>query len=267
MAKSYVITGTSKGIGLEFVRQLSAVTTNQVFAIVRNKSTSTNLIELASKNKNIQILEADVTNYAQMKAAAAEVSKYTEGTLDVLVNNAAFVNRKHGGLGLADYKDDDVLRKDLLESFEVNVIGVIHSINAFLDLVKAGQTKKVITISTGVADPDAIWGSGLYQAAPYGISKAALNMTVTKYAIQFKPEGIIFLALSPGLVDTAERPVSPQAIAMLQAMTASIRKSVPTFNGPITPEESVRAQLNVIDGLTLEDTGGFISHHGNKNWV
>jgi NAD(P)-dependent dehydrogenase (short-subunit alcohol dehydrogenase family) len=37
----------------------------------------------------------------------------------------------------------------------------------------------------------------------YAISKAALNMAVAKFAAALKQEGFVFLALSPGLVDTA----------------------------------------------------------------
>lgn len=42
-------------------------------------------------------------------------------------------------------------------------------------------------------------------AVPYSTSKAAVNMIVAKYAAQYKAEGFVFLALSPGLVNTATR--------------------------------------------------------------
>jgi len=53
-----------------------------------------------------------------------------------------------------------------------------------------------------------------------GISKAAVNMLVVKYnAALGKSEGILFLALSPGLVDTSEgAPMSEQDMAGAQAM-------------------------------------------------
>lgn len=41
----------------------------------------------------------------------------------------------------------------------------------------------------------------------------------------------------------------------------------PEFKGPITPEESVRLQLQVINGATVKDTGKFVSQHGNKQWL
>ena len=36
----------------------------------------------------------------------------------------------------------------------------------------------------------------------YGISKAALNLAIAKYASRFRDEGIIFIALTPGMVKT-----------------------------------------------------------------
>jgi hypothetical protein len=44
--------------------------------------------------------------------------------------------------------------------FETNVIGVIHTTNAFLSLLRAGPTKKVITLSAGLADPDLLEKNG-----------------------------------------------------------------------------------------------------------
>lgn len=44
------------------------------------------------------------------------------------------------------------LEEDLTEQFAVNVVGVAKTIAAFLPLIKKSETKKVITISTGLAD-------------------------------------------------------------------------------------------------------------------
>jgi NAD(P)-dependent dehydrogenase (short-subunit alcohol dehydrogenase family) len=95
-----------------------------------------------------------------------------------------------------------VLEKDLLDSFNVNVIGVVKTINAFIPLIKQSSIKKVITISTGMADPDLVNRFEIDNAAPYAISKSATNMTIAKYNALYKKDGILFLAISPGLVDT-----------------------------------------------------------------
>lgn len=82
-------------------------------------------------------------------------------------------------------------------------MGTIHTTNTFLPLLRAGTTKKAITISTGGADPDFNAKTGSAGQVGYMISKAALNMAVAKFAAALKREGFVFLSISPGLVDTA----------------------------------------------------------------
>jgi hypothetical protein len=41
----------------------------------------------------------------------------------------------------------------------------------------------------------------------------------------------------------------------------------PDFKGPITPEESVKMQLEVINRWTMKELGAFVSHFGNKQWI
>lgn len=50
-------------------------------------------------------------------------------------------------------------------------------------------------------------------------------------------------------------------------MVKKIQLGYPDFKGPITPKESVEAVLDVVNKATLKDTGVFISHKGNKEWV
>lgn len=88
--------------------------------------------------------------------------------------------------------------------FNINVIGVIHTINVFLPLVRAGSAKKVITISSGIGECELTVQAGFSISGPYSISKAAVNMVVAKYAAEYKKDSLIFLALSPGLVNTQE---------------------------------------------------------------
>ena len=105
-------------------------------------------------------------------------------------------------LSLISDNDPDGLVRDLQNSFNVNVIGPIQTVNAFIPLLRNGIEKKVITISTGVADPDLINRLELAVSAPYAISKAGVNMAVAKFSALYKREGILFMAISPGLVDT-----------------------------------------------------------------
>ena len=102
--------------------------------------------------------------------------------------------------------DPQTLIKDLQISFDVNVIGVINTVNVFVPLLRQGREKKVFTLSTGMADIDLINQIDIAVAAPYSISKAALNVAVAKYSALYKSEGILFMAVSPGFVDTGALP-------------------------------------------------------------
>lgn len=94
------------------------------------------------------------------------------------------------------------LEKDLNESFRINVVGNVHLFNLFLPLIQKGQAKKVIYISSGMADIDLISKYSVQDGAPYSISKAAGNAAVAKFDAQYRSEGILFMSISPGVVDT-----------------------------------------------------------------
>ena len=102
------------------------------------------------------------------------------------------------------FSDADIqdLEEDFLESFKVNALGLVNVVHAFLPLVRKGSVKKVVNLSTGMADLDLIHKVDLASAAPYVASKAASNTIVAKYAAALKEEGILFLSMSPGYVST-----------------------------------------------------------------
>ena len=56
--------------------------------------------------------------------------------------------------------------------------------------------------------------------------------------------------------------------ADVEAMKAAFKEYSPTFDGPITPKNSVDMVLKVIENATVEKYGGeFVSHYGNKQWL
>lgn len=92
--------------------------------------------------------------------------------------------------------------EDFLESFKVNALGLVNVVHAFLPLVRQGSVKKVVNLSTGMADLNLIHKVDIAIGAPYAASKAAANIIVAKYAAALKEEGILFLSMSPGYVST-----------------------------------------------------------------
>jgi NAD(P)-dependent dehydrogenase (short-subunit alcohol dehydrogenase family) len=265
---SYLVTGASRGLGYAFVRHLAAIPGNTVIGMVRNKDATLARLENDGIT-NVSIVQADITDRDALTAAYEEVKTITKGSLDILINNAALIDDNSAYKTLLD-DDLEVLEQDLTSSFRANVVGVANTVNIFLPLIRAGKEKKIITISSGMADTELINRFGVPVAAPYSISKAATNALIAKYnAALGKSEGILFLALSPGLVDTSEgKPMSEQAIQGAQAMGALFQEYAPHFKGPISPEQSVEMCLKVIQGATVETSGGdFVSHFGNKQWL
>jgi NAD(P)-dependent dehydrogenase (short-subunit alcohol dehydrogenase family) len=119
----------------------------------------------------VTIIEADITDFAAQQKAAAETATLTDGSLDFLINNAALVFTESDTMDISELYSPLVrlepwqsvnnrgseenfpfLEKELMDAFSVNVVGVAKTISAFLPLIKQSTIKKVITISTGMAD-------------------------------------------------------------------------------------------------------------------
>jgi NAD(P)-dependent dehydrogenase (short-subunit alcohol dehydrogenase family) len=89
----------------------------------------------------------------------------------------------------------------LQKSFDVNVIGQIHLFNIFLPLILKGNAKKVVSVTTAFADLDFTNAYDIDTAPLYSISKAAMNLAVSKFSAQYKKDGVLFLSVCPGSVD------------------------------------------------------------------
>lgn len=61
--------------------------------------------------------------------------------------------------------------------------------------------KKVITLTTGLADLDLTNEYDVESEALYAASKIAMNMIVAKFSAQYKKDGVLFMGISPGVVE------------------------------------------------------------------
>lgn len=126
-------------------------------------------------------------------------------TLMMVSKNCRFLTRRIGWyLTKTRAAHPEEITKTSRELFEVNVIGNIHLFNLFMPLVLKGEAKKVITISSGFADPDLTRNYDIGTAPLYSVSKAAVNMVVAKFSAEYREEGVLFLALTPGTVDVGQ---------------------------------------------------------------
>jgi len=236
---------------------------NTVFALVRSVEVSAKNLGPYIERGNVHVIQFDLSKPASIKAAVEDIKKITD-SIDVLINNAALLNEEEGStLALEEEK----LVALLENSFRINTIGPILTTNAFLPLIKKSHLKKAVVISSGLADIDFNLDVSSPYAPQYCISKAGINVAYAKYAVQYKEDGVLFLSLSPGLVNTAEVPPTPEQLVALQGIIRSFQKVYPQFVGPITPTESVSKCLKVIESLSPENSGQFLSHLGSKQWL
>ncbi|KJZ73134.1 hypothetical protein HIM_07518 [Hirsutella minnesotensis 3608] len=268
---NYLVTGANRGLGLEFVRRYSDDTRNKVVALVRNKAAAKKAEPEVFTKPNVQVVEAELTNYESLKRAAEETSRFTDNQLDYIIANAGFVSEWSAFDDMETLGTDPIeLEKDLLQSFNINVTGNIHLFNLFLPLIRNGNIKKVVAISTGMADIELIRKYDIDIAGPYSISKAALNAVVAKYSAKCRSEGILFMSISPGLVETGHHAeATEEQLQRVAAMGNKFAAYAPDFKGAITAKESVTAIDRVISNASIEggSGGSFVSHLGSQQWL
>lgn len=98
--------------------------------------------------------------------------------------------------------DVKTMTGDIQTSVDINVVGTLQTVYAFLPLIRRGRSKKIIAISSGMGDLDFINEAHLANAAPYSLSKAALSAMFAKLGVAYEDEGILFASLDPGFVAT-----------------------------------------------------------------
>jgi len=184
----------------------------------------------------MSVLPLEVTDLASLTAAVRQAHGEVEA-LDVLINNAA----ANPGDTTVDGPDGQRLLDDTstLDILNINVVAPVRVAQAFLTLLTAGTTPRVINISSGAGSLTYNTKGGDYG---YGASKASLNMMTRTFAWNVRDQGITAVMIDPGWVKT-------------------------DMGGPdahLEPAESGRGLVTVIDGLTLQDTGRFLRYDGSE---
>ena len=173
-----LITGASRGIGLELCRQLRR-RGDAVIAACRRASDGL-------RSLDCRIVEGvEVTDDVSVARLAAGLRGER---LDLLVNNA-------GILSIETLDDLDFGR--MSREFEVNALGPLRVTRALLPNLGRGSKVVIVTSRMGsIADN----GSGGYYG--YRMSKAAVNMAGASLARDLAGRGITVLMLHPGMVAT-----------------------------------------------------------------
>lgn len=197
--KNIIITGTSRGIGLELV-QLFARENHNVLALSRN--------ELPCKNlhlENVTALSCDLSNEEQIKNAVDFVKeKWTH--VDVLINNSGLLINK---------PFEQLTSKDFMDVYKVNVFGLAAITQAVLPLMQ--KDSHVLSISSMGGIQGSMKFPGL---AAYSSAKGAVITLTELLAEEYKETGPSFNAMALGAVQTE-----------------MLEEAFPAYKAPLTAKE------------------------------
>ena len=221
--KQVLVTGSSRGIGLELVRQYAAEGA-QVIATCRDPDRAE---ELRSLPGPVTIRRLDVASEGDLRALVAELGPTP---IDVLIGNAAVFGGGKSRLGVVDF---DAWRAAL----EVNVLGAMRVAFALWENVAASEGRRIVFVGSRAGLPREARAGASYI---YGSTKAALNSAARLLALDLAPKGVIVSILNPGHVQTG----------------------IGGAKAPMTPAESVTLMRRRISELTPQDAGKFLHFDG-----
>ena len=223
-----LITGASRGIGLEMVRY-SMEQGWRVYACCRHPQRADALLKLAQlANGRVSVHVVDMNELATIQALAYELRN---DAIDMLVNNA-------GAYGSQDNRFGKVDVDSWRETFLVNCIAQYKMVESLIENVRMSKARTIACLSSkmGSMADNGSGGSYIYRS-----SKAALNAVVKSLAIDLRADGIKVVALHPGWVKT----------------------DMGGPNAEISTRESVSQMMTHLQQLTLADSGRFIDIDGS----
>jgi len=225
--ETIVITGASRGIGLELTR-LFLQAGKHVVAGCRQPQKAEALRKLAGK---LDVVQLDVA----VASEVAALGKTLNGkTVDVLINNAGVWGGPHQGLADMDYAE-------WLRTLEINTLAPLRVAATLLPNLKRATRPRIVTVSSQMgAFSITGMGAGMYG---YRSSKAAVSKVMQTLAEELTPDGIIVCPVHPGWV----------------------RTDMGGPNAQLSVEESAGGLFRLIENLRPEQSGRFWRWDGSEH--
>jgi NAD(P)-dependent dehydrogenase (short-subunit alcohol dehydrogenase family) len=248
----YVVSGSSRGIGLQFVKALVDRTKGSIVACCRNPSTATGLNDYIqrlspSDQARIHKISLDLEKQESIEQATAAI-KDKFNRVDLLLNVAGLL----GDASTTPGPERSLSKLDrawVEKTMAVNLIGPIMLSKALAPFMKTkrkeDQTTSIIaSLSARVGSISDNELGGWYS---YRLSKAALNQATRTMSHELKRQGTWTIALHPGTTDTD--------------LSKPFQKNV--ADDRLFPVEfTVNQLLEVIDSMNAEHSGGLYDWAG-----
>ncbi|HBK47378.1 MAG TPA: short-chain dehydrogenase [Xanthomonadaceae bacterium] len=197
--KIALVTGATRGIGLETVRQLAQAGVHTLLAGRKRDDAVAAALKLQAEGLPVEAIQLDVVDDISIAAAVGTVEQ-RHGRLDILVNNAGIMI-------------DDMTRKpseQTLETwrrtFDTNLFAVVAVTRAFLPLLRNSKAGRIVNVSSLLgsntlhSDPS----SPIYhfKVPAYNVSKSAVNAWTVQLAYELRDTAIKVNTIHPGYVKT-----------------------------------------------------------------
>ena len=228
-----LITGSNRGIGLEFTKQyLERGWT--VIATARKPEKAEDLRQLGIQYpERLSIHQLDVTDNERIDALAKELE---DQPIDLLLNNA----------GISGYIPDQIFGRLDYDSFEqvlsVNTVAPLKMAEAFYTHIKSSNLKKIVSVSSSEGSIGGAYDDESGRMYFYRSSKSALNMVMVNLAFQLKSRGIAVGLVNPGPTDTD----------FMRGIPFPLRST----------EEAVTDMIENIEDVDLDNTAAYINYNG-----
>ena len=194
-----LVTGATRGIGRETVRQLATAGVHVLLAGRDRDKAVQAALALQAEGLPVEAIALDVTNDASIAAAVEDVAQ-RHGRLDILVNNAGvFID----DMGKAP---SEQTLSTWRTTFDTNLFAVVATTQAFLPLLRRSDAARIVNVSSILGsiaehlDPASpIYN---YKVPAYDASKTALNAWTVHLAHELRDTAIKVNAIHPGSVKT-----------------------------------------------------------------
>jgi NAD(P)-dependent dehydrogenase (short-subunit alcohol dehydrogenase family) len=237
MAKTWLITGSSRGFGRELANAVLDAGENLV-ATARRPADLDGLV--TRYGERVRAVALDVTDAAAARAAV-DTAVREFGRLDVVVNNAGYANSA---------PIEEMAQDDFRAQIEANLFGVVNVTRAALPVLRGQRSGHIVQFSSIGGRVGGTPGMGAYQTAKFGVEgfSEVLNAEV-------RPLGIKVIIVEPGPFRTE------------WSTTSMIRAEVgPDYQGTVGevnrmreataatwPGDPVRAAKIILDVVTMDD--------------
>ncbi|CAN7109320.1 unnamed protein product [Brassica rapa subsp. narinosa] len=249
-----MVQGASRGIGLEFVRQLLENSKKgHVVATCRNPKEATSLINLKNSfSERLFIQKLDVTDETTIEESAESVRE-RYGSLNLLINATGILSIP--GVLQPETTLNKVEKSSLMLAYEVNAVGPILVMKHMWPLLKAGggngTEREVAVVANLSARVGSIGDNKLGGWHSYRASKTALNQLTKNVSVELgrRKDPVVCILLHPGTVDTD--------------LSRPFQRNVP--EGKLfTKEYSVQKLLHIINNAKKQDNGKFFAWDGQE---